>query len=176
MGENSKGWGAYHRSGSLILANGFRLIILYGILSLYLFSSSAKAQDLMPIEKILEKAQSKGPIDKDPALVQYVFIRCSALYLVFGANYTMSDNTEAKVLGEKLLKQSEHFMKQVYNIQIKMGGDVDKELKIITEDISKIQKVYIEKIKEGRLMTGNAHENPLIKSDYNFCIELQNNK
>ena len=144
----------------------FRTLIVMVLLAIY--SSISVADNFTPLGAILKETHENN----DEVAYIYIFKRCGALMGAV-AGFTSGDNSaQAKELVETNNKIAEFFI-----VNALIGSKVTLETRDnIINDLEKMSAVYINNLKQNRLLNANMFVGGDVKQDYAICTAIYNNK
>jgi hypothetical protein len=127
----------------------------------------AQIQSLMPLDQLI--AEDPHAAD-DLRTVEYIAVRCSALYIAFAKaldNETQADRIRTK---EDFKTISSNFMGTANNIEVNTKDKgTDTRIKELPHQVLKLANIYIDRMSDYRLRLGNGMLDPIVKADVSVC-------
>ena len=104
----------------------------------------------------LEDYAAKNDLGK-PAGVQFVSLRCAALY-IFSANVLKNDSPDMAANFDKAAKSF-----------LAAALSAAKDQDFVTDQVPRMIAMYSDRARAARAATGNMFEDPILHSDILFC-------
>ena len=134
-----------------------------------LFSSLIHSQELIPLEKYVERHQDS--IGTDPSVLLYLTTRCASLNSFYSALTTLSNNKKSKEVSEGKQKSYMKFASLSIQLFQKIRPDADAEKKVI-EQIMEIVTEY-KSIAEKNYTTQGTYIIGILKTDAIACKDIE---
>jgi hypothetical protein len=144
----------------------------YAVTALLLsLTAPAFADDMkfIPLQDFINQSGAA----KDPASIGYVMSRCSALYSVFAKNLEGETDPERQKRKAEWYNAGERFMGAAAGLM--MNGttiEIKDALARTGGIVVGIGNLYVDRIEQARLLTGNMFTDTLIAGDFTTCKGL----
>jgi hypothetical protein len=115
-------------------------------------------------------AKNSDAMATDPPTLQYVAIRCSALYVALAKALDGETAPDRVKLMNNLLDKSTNSFGTAVNIERRSPTkNTDANIKDISKKVQTLAYIYVDKMKDARLRMGSFWEDKIVSGDYKIC-------
>lgn len=136
-----------------------RLLVALFLCGIGLLSEPISAQEMTPLQNYV----GQNDLSKNPGAMGHVLLRCASLMTIM-ANY--AEKQEGMQKAAKIYRTAgERFL----DASLKTPG-MNQSLAV--DQSARMEEAYIERALRAKALTGNVFDDPVLRSDAQFCSSL----